>query len=410
MADYAKSEKIKQTLKKRRTYKFECGDIIKNNQVLELTQTTVKNEKTLSGYTTQKMYKVKCLICGNESIINENSVKNGRCAVCKNIKIIKGINDVATTHPHLLKYFKNKEDAYKVSYGSTKKIRTKCEICGHERDMVTSVLNRFSCSHCGDGISFPEKFVISALTQLGVQFTTQLNKKTFEWCNNYKYDFYLNQYNTIIETHGMQHYENCGFRKSVEETQHNDKLKEETAKQNGIKNYIVIDCRHSDIEWIRKNIIKSELCNLFELENIDWKKCEEFAVNSLLKEASNLWNNGLKNTKEISEILNLHQSTIVRYLNKARKLGFCDYTREISIKNMKKPTNCKTYKKVFCDGKIFNKVVDCARFYDVNERVLSSWLTKPKTIVRKTKTKRKELIDLGLRFATQEDLEKYTNK
>lgn len=46
--------------------------------------------------------------------------RNG-CPVCANKVIIKGINDLWTTHPHIAKLLTNEEDGYNVTFGSAKK-------------------------------------------------------------------------------------------------------------------------------------------------------------------------------------------------------------------------------------------------------------------------------------------------
>ena len=107
-----------------------------------------------------------------------------------------------------------------------------------------------------DGISIPEKFMWNVLKELNIEFKTQLNKKDFDWCQNYKYDFYIPSLNMVIETHGRQHYEKSDRGRTLEEEQLNDKLKKELALNNNIKNYIIVDCRKSELEWLKENTIK----------------------------------------------------------------------------------------------------------------------------------------------------------
>lgn len=69
----------------------------------------------------------KCRICDNEFDQFARKVIEGvGCPICANVRIIKGINDIATTNPELLKYFKNPEDAYKYHKGSKAKVIFKC--------------------------------------------------------------------------------------------------------------------------------------------------------------------------------------------------------------------------------------------------------------------------------------------
>ena len=157
---------------------------------------------------------------------------------------------------------------------------------------------------CNDGISYVEKFMYNALKQLDIKFSTQLSKTVFKWCDKYRYDFYF-EYNNkqyICEINGLQHYEESfknvksnRNRRTLKEEQKNDKLKKELALKNDIKedNYIVIDCRYSELEWIKEHILNSNLAKIFDLSNIDWLKCHEFACCTRVKEACDLWESGI---------------------------------------------------------------------------------------------------------------------
>lgn len=245
--------------------------------------------------------------------------------------ICKQCNCIASTHTSLTKYFVNEEDSHKYSFGSTKKVLFKCPNCGYEKRMKISrfIESGFACNKCSDTISYPEKFMFNMLEQLlGKEFQTQLSKKTLKWCDKYFYDFFINKYNCIIETHGLQHYEENGYKwHSLKETQENDRQKELLAKNNGICNYIVLDCRYSKIEWIKKSIMLSELPSLlnFKEENIDWLQCHEAGCSSLVKVACDLWNNGIKNTLEISNKMKLSRTKTTIFLKQGVLLNMCDY-------------------------------------------------------------------------------------
>jgi hypothetical protein len=331
----------------------------------------------------RKYYKYECNLCGfycgehyrkgkyNEecwiiesSLIGKN--KSG-CACCSSSSkaTVKGINDIATTHPHLVKYFKNIEDAYAHSYGSGEKILVKCMDCGCEKRIAINklILKGFSCPKCGDNIPYGEKIMFNVLDQLGINFQIQLNKITYEWCKDYRYDFYfkLNGEKILTETHGMQHYKKSFSTiegaKTLDEEIENDRLKKELALTNGIKpeNYIIIDCRESTLEWIKNNILNSKLNELFDLSSIDWLKAEEFALSNRVKEVCDLWNNNSNiTTTKISELTKLSSDTIRVYLKQGATLGWNNYNSELEIEKtlFKKgniPYNIKEVE-VFKDG------------------------------------------------------------
>lgn len=250
------------------------------------------------------------------------------CAMCKII---------FNTHPYLVHFFVNKEDAYKYSYGSFKKALVKCPECGYEKDITIAhlVKHGFGCNRCGDGISFPEKVLFNVLEQLNIHFKSQLAKTTFKWCDKYRYDFYINKINGICEVHGIQHYEETSKKSkwnTLKYIQENDNNKKLLAMNNGISNYIIINCSHSNIEWIKNNIMGSELPELlnFKEEDIDWVECNKFACNSLVRVVCDLWNSGIKDINKIIDKLEfkLSDSTVRRYLKKGMELNWCNYNKK----------------------------------------------------------------------------------
>ena len=249
----------------------------------------------------------------------------------------------------MVKYFQGGYDEAKLYTKSCgKKIKPICPSCKNIREKFMTVNDLYmkksiGCK-CGDNISYPEKFMYNILKQLNIKFETQLSKTKFEWCKNKLYDFYLSEYNCIIETHGRQHYERAkGFYKTLEEEQENDRCKERLAKENGIGNYIVIDCRHSDLEWIKNNVLNSKLNELFDLSKVDWSKCEEFAINfNIVKEVCEYWNHkeDWETIKDLAKIFNCDPATIDSYLRKGENQGWIkDYQKIRNLSNLKKSAN-----------------------------------------------------------------------
>ena len=282
-------------------------------------------------------------------------------------------NSISITHPYLVKYLINKEDALKYTVYANTKIPMKCPECGFEKEtsLNTLVSQGFGCNSCGDGISYPEKFVVNVLEQLNKIFKPQLTKTTFKWCGKYKYDNYIEKINCIIETHGNQHYEERTtgrWNKSLKETQENDFDKEWLARINKIKNYIILDCRESDMNWIKNSIMNSKLPQLldFKEKDIDWLKCNEWACNSMVKEVSNLWNIGIKSTLEIKQRLKLSKSSVVRYLNQGALLGWCDY-------NGNEERRKRVCKKIIClfNNEIFESITTASNKYNIEDSDIS---------------------------------------
>lgn len=331
-----------------------------------------------------------CNVCGKERYINITNIKRS-LTVCSNgchgrgskssSQTIIGKDDINTTHPHLTKYFVNDEDGYKYKAFSNKHIRVKCPHCNLERDMVVSHLTYygFSCSMCGGGVSYPERFIFNILKNLNITFSTQFR---FDSHPNKKYDFYLTigEVNYIIEVHGSHHYqtsERYSKWKTYEEKHDNDLLKYDIAVYHGYeynKNFFILDCRHSSCEWIRNSIENSELKEIIDISKIEWDKVEKESLSSLIKEVCEYWDNK-RDISKTAVLFKLGRSTVQKYLRKGAKLGFCNYNGK---EEKQKEVDRKSKKIVYVDVddrvviKFFDSSNDCSRQISYRQSHISS--------------------------------------
>ena len=263
-------------------------------------------------------------------------VKGNRCPYCSNCAVLKGFNDVATTHPQNILYFVNIEDAYTHTHSSHDKVEMKCPKCGHIKAMIIKNLTSqgFSCDLCSDGHSFCEKLMASILTKLNIEFTKQMSFDN----GKHKYDFYLPKYNVILETHGIQHYVGwLGDEKDLLRQQENDKYKRELAIKNGIKNknYHEVDCRHGTLEYCRPNV-EQALSNYIDMSihtDEDWKQADIQAQKSLKNEVCDYWKDSKKDNdeltpKQVAEVFRVDYTTVLNYLKWGNINGFCKYETE----------------------------------------------------------------------------------
>lgn len=330
-----------------------------NNKEYLLKEFSVKNKQNPSeiSFGTSEEYLWNCMKCKSEYTMKMNDRRHGNnCPFCANRRV-NHTNCLWTTHPEVAKLLKNTQRGYEITSGMNKKEEFICPRCNNkDTKAIDSVVKGFSCSKCSDGISYPEKFMMNVLNQIDVDYETQ---KVFFWSKKVnhdnskssgtkKYDFYIGSLNMVIETHGNQHYvggfERMGDRgKSLKEEQENDEYKIELAKSNAISNYIIIDCRKSNMIHIKNSIIESELSKLFDLSDIDWNKCHEYACDSIVRTACDLWNQGIKSSTEIGKIINLGRIAVRKYLKQGSELGWCDYDPKIArnisaVKNGKNGT------------------------------------------------------------------------
>ena len=288
----------------------------------------------------QKWYLCRCHVCNYPQWIEESHLLNSKikqgCTVCSHKTSALGYNTIWDTDRWMCDLGVSEEDAKTHMRSSSKKIIVTCPNCGKQKQITPNKIytrKSIGCS-CGDKISYPEKFFISILNQLDIKYITQLSKKDMVWIDNQRYDFYLIDYNTIIEIHGEQHYKYTGFNRTLQEEQQNDKLKKELALNNGISNYIELDCRESNIKWIKNSIINSKLNNMFNLTTINWIQCESEALSNKIKYECELWNkeNKYETITNLAKKLNIHRTTLVKHLKKGAKLGWCNYDPKVNLK------------------------------------------------------------------------------
>lgn len=332
--------------KKTMGFKIKIGEQIKDEKRDMIIIDNKYCEKTHKGKVTKtKYYKYHCNKCGNEDWIMEYSLLGGNhmCNACllKGCKkAVLGINTIWDTDRWMCDLGVFEEDAKKYTNQSHKKISVICPNCKKEKSIaINAIFNNksISCTSCGDGKSYPEKFVFNMLSQLKINFKTEHSPK---WIKPKRYDFYFRYNNEefIIEVHGEQHYEDHTFEhlggRTLKQEQQNDKYKRETALVNEIKYYIELDCRESNLEYVKNSILNSKLSNIFDLSKINWNKCEEYALKNIVREICEYWNNKKENetTTDLGRAFGLNNSTISKYLKQGVKLGWCSYNAREEMK------------------------------------------------------------------------------
>lgn len=316
---------------------YDVGDIV-NGQFLILKR---EHKKLFpSDKSCIKTYTCKCL---NDGYIFENSEKNLRtqkkCEVCLGKVVIRGINDMATTRPQLIRFLKNKNDAYEHTGWSCKTLNFACDICGRDFYCAPNGFGfNFPCG-CYSSDSYPNRLIQEVFNQLKISYIRELRKCHFSWCGKYKYDLYFecNDASYIIEMDGGLH---KGDRLKI------DTIKDELASKNGVK-VIRIDCDYDKTEYrlqyIKDNILKSELATILDLSNIDWEAIGvKLLERSITKEVCDLRNQGLV-TKEIANTLNVSISVVDSHLkigknngllNKWAMSSHCVKTKVFEITNL----------------------------------------------------------------------------
>lgn len=131
--------------------------------------------------------------------------------------------------------------------------------------------------------------------------------------------------------------------------------------------------RISDEGDIKENILNSKLAIEFDLNNVDWSKCEEFALKNIVKEVCEYWNHkeNWETVTDLGKIFALDRHTISRYLKKGTKLGWVNYNpkeevRKSVSKNGK--SNSKSVE-IFKDGISLGIFESCAELERQSENL-----------------------------------------
>ena len=326
---------------------------------------------------------VKCMIDGYEWYAYPHNLLNGTgCPVCSGQIVVEGINDLATVRPDLVKYFVDQKDATKVTVSSGTKLNFKCPDCHTiKKPMFVSMLSSrgFNCKVCGDGISFPNKFSRALLQQLPVKNVDY--EYNPDWLKPYSYDNYFQYKNQeyILEMDGSIGHGNKQWGSSGQDIEglERDKIKDALAEKHNIV-VIRIDCTKSEKDYIVQGILNSKLSNIFDLSNIDWVRCEQYAMKNIVKSVCDEYNN--REGVSIIEIAKKHgisRNTVRNYLKIGSKFGWCDYNTKESVDDrnlrLSKKVNAFDIDQNFINGYCSTKA--CAReltdfygvkFYDTN--------------------------------------------
>ena len=173
----------------------------------------------------------------------------------------------------------------KVNYKNAfTKVTITCKIHGDFHQIANYHLRGNGCPKCSE--SKGEKHIANILNIFNINYIREY--KIFGY--NYRYDFYLPEYNIYIEYHGEQHYKPVdvfggikGFRKNVRR----DKTKIELIKRStGI--LIVIKYIYNDLDKI-----KNELSQLFLLLHSEFLFNKETGKQSVIDSNLYLINDGL---------------------------------------------------------------------------------------------------------------------
>ena len=342
-------------------FKFKIGEEIKDDEGRDIVIIDKEYRQRIhtdgKQVENEKWYKYRCNKCRFSDgsffenwIVEGNLLKGKGCPCCSGRKTTLGINTIWDTDRWMVDLGLSEEDAKTHTKCSRDKVFVVCPRFNKKKEIIIYNIYRCKsiCCSCSDKRSYPEKFMMSALEQVGIEYQTQyqpeyLNRleEDGEWSQK-RSDFYLPEYGLIIETDGELNHKggkvHIKSKKPLEYYIEVDNWKDEQHLLHGLKT-IRIDCFKSDMKYIKNNILNSELNKIFDLSKIDWLKCEEFALCNLVKSVCDYWNNDKKDwetTTDLGKIFKMSRSAIIKYLKKGTELGWCNYNGKEELKKDKR--------------------------------------------------------------------------
>lgn len=241
--------------------------ILEEGQFFKLAEENCPDIKILSSYTkASDNYLCECKVCGHKWTISGTHIIQGKtgCRECyrknkrlTNDEFIERLSKITNLIIPLDEYF-----------DSNTKIKFKCKVCDHVWDAAPfSILSGNGCPECK--YSSGEQKIKEVLNKYNISYIPQ---KTF---NDLKglggkclsYDFYLPQYNLLIEFQGKQHecpIEYFGGEEKFKIQQEHDKRKKEYTKLHKIN---LIEIWYYDIDNIEE--ILNKTINNLNLESVE---------------------------------------------------------------------------------------------------------------------------------------------
>lgn len=309
---------------KSRSYEYSIGDTFQTRHGIMTIVDAAEIQWKDKRY--RRLYTLRCER-GHQYDIDESYLKAGRLRTCKKCNH----PTIMETDPEFGGWFVDSAIPYQKSRYSHSKADFYCQKCGKiaEEKNINTIYQRgyVPCPYCSSGISYPERYIYALLLQMNISFVREYADYFHEEGRkrHYKYDFYDRDRNLVIEVHGEQHFLPGSFEKmggySLKQIEELDLKKKRYATEVLGMDYVYLDCRKSDPNWIRNQVTKK--LSFYPLEAVDWKAVRSEANASVTVKLIELCRQGYTQ-KKIAEMVHLHPATVSIKLRKAVEDGLFD--------------------------------------------------------------------------------------
>lgn len=179
----------------------------------------------------------KCNICHYSwrASINQRTNQETNCPACTG-RIVSDKNRLSILFPELVLEWSSKNNLkpYNFSYGSHSRVFWICLSCNFEWE--SSIKDRcqgYGCPNCV--ASMGEKLIGHFLNNFGIQYYIEYKFLNCRYINPLPFDFYLPDYNLLIEYDGILHYEDkFNNPEEFKKTKKRDRIKTKYCKDNNI--------------------------------------------------------------------------------------------------------------------------------------------------------------------------------
>lgn len=221
-----------------------CGELKRaNNKIKKQWKETLEKLKKIYDYDFRNSIYVNAkkkikFICGLHGEVEQrpNDLLNGHgCPVCgiekRNIDKKLTIDEIKQrsieNHGDVWDFI---EKEYKNIYSN---IKVKCKFCGKINYKPAYRIIYGKCFYCNE--SQGERAVRLYLEKNKIRYIQEYTFKDCKYKKVLPFDFYLPDYNTVIEYQGEQHFREILFFEKLEDRQLKDKIKREYCIKNGIR-------------------------------------------------------------------------------------------------------------------------------------------------------------------------------
>ena len=278
-----------------------------------------------------KVWECQC-DCGNLTQVFRSNLISGHTKSCGCLK--KHNNNKMTLIDIQKKYENDPHNITPISINEeTDVITMLCNNCNHQFTVSrANAINQFrNCPFCGDGISYPNKFLRNFILQLPIDnFKFEYEA---DWSQEKKYDAYFSyqgkQY--VVEIDGQQHHRDALYT-TIEEQEENDALKNELAQK---ANFIMIriDAVISSSEYIIEQIQNSLFNDIFDLSQINWEECKLNAAKSTIIAMCKYLNKHPECTStDLAKYFHIGTTTVARYLKYGEDLSLLNSNFKEALK------------------------------------------------------------------------------